>query len=227
MLIPYRSGDEWREQARKWVRKRFRRAHPDWPIIEGDDGGPEFSRSGSILTAADKTDADILVITDGDVWTEWGDAIAALESSAWAIPHLLVHRLSPESTLRVLDGGDWHGQPLSRDNHQDRRPYAGHEAGTALAIRAEAFRAAPPDPRFRGWGQEDAAWSAALRTLVGPPWRGVHSLVHLWHPPEQRMSRVKGNPANVALATRYRLAKGDTVRMSALIEEARCLSSAS
>jgi hypothetical protein len=161
-----------------------------------------------------------LVISDADVVCDGlrSLAAAALEHG-WAVPGLL-HRLSEDSTWRVLAGEDWRGLPLSADNPQDRRPYRVHPGGTLLAVTAEAFDTAPPDPRFVGWGQEDDALAAALRCLVGPEWRVDADVVHLWHPPQPRASRVVGNTANRALARRYHKARTPAA-MRQLVEEAR------
>lgn len=69
-------------------------------------------------------------------------------------------------------------------------------------------------------GQEDESWAIALATLAGPPWRGEADLIHLWHPPERRMSRRKGSPESWALYHRYREAAGDRAAMKELLKEA-------
>ena len=70
-------------------------------------------------------------------------------------------------------------------------------------------------------GQEDLAWGLALCNLAGTRWRGTHDLLHLWHPPQPRLSRKIGNAEGEALYRRYQLAHNDPVAMSLLVEEAR------
>ena len=77
-----------------------------------------------------------------------------------------------------------------------------------------------PIPRIRGWGQEDEAWSIALHCLYGEPWRGDRDLVHYWHPPQPRMSRIIGSVEGQQLRKRYRDAQNDPAAMRALIKEA-------
>lgn len=224
VLVPWKPGCAWREKAWAWVQDRFAENHPTWEIVTGTTDVEGFSRTQAILDARSKTAADVLVITDADVWCDGlTAAVEHAERSGWAIPHLLLHRLAESSTLRVLDGADWRGEQLSDDNRQDSRPYRGHEAGTLLVCTAAAFDLAPPDPRFIGWGQEDAAWAAALHTMIGSPWRGRADLFHLWHPPEPRRTRIQGNPANVALGRRYSRARRHRDRMVDLIEEGRAM----
>lgn len=218
VLVPFRGGCPWRERAWSWVRSRYEQAGHD--VIVGTTPVAEFSRTQAIIHARHQSDADVLVIADADVWPDGLDeGISQAREHGWAVPNGLLHRLSEESTWRVLEGEDWHGLPLSTDNPQDAKPYRIHEAGTLLIVTAEAFDAAPPDPRFVGWGQEDDAWSIALRTLVGNPWRGDADLVHLWHPPQQRQSRIVGNETSRALLRRYRASRHKPQQLRALLEE--------
>lgn len=219
VVVPWRQGCPHRQRAWEWVRGRYDDAHPDWEIVQGESPAGPFNRSAAILDGARRSAGDVIVVADGDVWCDPQPAIEHL--TTWSIPHLMLHRLSMESTARVLAGGDWRGLPLSTDNRQDSRPYKGFETGTLVVLRREVLVDVPPDRRFVGWGQEDQAWSAALRTLVGPPWRGHDDLVHLWHPPQPRRSRVVGNSESQALLRRYRNARRSPDAMRALVEEAK------
>lgn len=223
VLVPYRAGCPHRERAWAWVQGRYSAVHGDWQLVAADGGDGPFSRSQAILEAASRADGDMLVVADADVWVDGIDqAVVEAASTGWAIPHLYVHRLSEPSTDRLLTepGIDWRALPLSTDNAQDSRPYIGHETGTLVVLDRHVLEDVPPDTRFVGWGREDDAWSLALRLLVGPPWRGGHDLLHCWHPPQQRPSRVKGSPETEALYRRYRLARNDPDRMRALLAEA-------
>lgn len=222
VVVPYRPGEPWRDRAWAWVAARYRQHFPDWELVTGVHPDGPFSRTQAILDGAAKATGDLLVIADADVWCE--DIKASLSPACdfgWAVPHTLIHRLSPEGTEAVYRGGYWRVQPLSADNNQDQRPYKGNETGTLVVVRRDALEQAPPDPRFVGWGQEDQAWGLALRCIVGPPWRGDADLVHLWHPPQPRMNRIIGSPEGKALLARYRSARRRPDRMRALIEEGR------
>lgn len=221
VLVPFGGSCPYRAQAWEWVQAKYATEHPDWELVTGTTAVDGFSRTQAILDARSRTDADVLVVADADVWCDPQPAVEQVPDRGWAIPQLLIHRLSEGSTQRVIHGADWRGQPLSTDNHQDSKPYRGREAGTLLVLTAAAFDLAPPDPRFVRWGAEDTAWALALHALVGKPWRGTDHLVHLWHPAEPRQNRVVGNEANQALLQRYRLARHRPERMRTLIEEAR------
>ena len=112
--------------------------------------------------------------------------------------------------MRVLAG-----EPPEPETQADlegipsRNPYPGMVGGGIMVIRRDVYEQCPLDPRFLGWGQEDASWGAALTRLHGLQ-RGTGDLWHLWHEPEPRMSFTRGNPASVALAMRYLSAKNAT-----------------
>jgi hypothetical protein len=229
IVIPWRSGDPHRQRALDWVSRRYEHAFPDADVrLGGCDPSVPFNRAEAILDGATRSDADVLVIADGDCWCDTirqaVDTVAAGEAS-WAIPHQLVHRLSPESSETVLTnpGIDWRSLPLSTDNRQDRHPYVGNQAGTLLVIERSVLFDVPPDVRFVGWAREDSAWAHALNLLVGPPWRGGGDLMHLWHQPQPRASRIKGSPASEALYRRYVTARRNPTGMRALIDESRRL----
>lgn len=222
VVVPWRPGCPHRQAALDWVLAAYASHHPDWDVVLGTSAEGPFSRSQAILDAAHRTDADVVVVADSDVWVDPDAMRTAVEASVhgWAIPHTLIHRLSPESTAKVLGGADWRGLPLSTDNTQDRRPYRGHETGTLVVFRRDVLDDVSPDPRFVGWGAEDDAWAYALRCLAGPPWRGPADLVHLWHPPQPRLSRRVGSRESRALLERYRRARRDPDAMRALVDEA-------
>jgi hypothetical protein len=78
------------------------------------------------------------------------------------------------------------------------------------------------DHRFVGWGQEDQAWAIALKCLFGNPWRSQNGpLWHLWHPPQERMSREKGSLSSWDLYSSYRRLAANQKGMEELLAEAR------
>jgi hypothetical protein len=220
VVVPWLPGCSHREAAWEWVQARYAENHPDWEIVTGTTH--PFSRSRGILAAAAKATGDVLVVADADVYTDPTAAVEAVAESGWAIPHLMLHRLSEESTAQVLAGADWRGLPLSEDNQQDSRPYKGHETGTLVVLRRDVFDDVIPDPRYLAWGQEDGSWSRALRVLVGQPWRGVADLPHLWHPAPPRLNRRVGSEDSMPLYRRYKQARHPQL-MRRLIDEAKAV----
>lgn len=160
--------------------------------------------------------ADIVIVADADCWTDGlPPAIEAVERGApWAIPHSPVHRLNQTGTANVLDGNP----PDPRQLEQP--PYPGVAGGGFLVAPRDTLLDVPLDPRFVGWGQEDECWAMALEARHGPPWRGTADLLHLWHPPQERLDRRRGTREGWLLRRRYLKARHDPVLMRELLSEA-------
>jgi hypothetical protein len=215
VVVPWRPGCAHRERAWQWVKARYAWEYPSWQVVLGDSPDGPFNRSAAILDGARKSDGDVVLVADGDVWVDPSRAVIEAEQSGWAIPHLMLHRLTEESSVKVLAGADWRGLPTSE------RPYRGFECGTVVAVRRDVIFDVPPDVRHRWWGQEDQCWALALRCLVGEPWRGVADCFHLWHPPQERMSRTFGTAEGKALLRRYEKARRFPALMRGLIDESK------
>lgn len=228
VLVPWRPSVLERRTNWDYVSWLYGRHFPRWDQVVADSGSVPFSRTQSLSLARTKADAEVLVIADADCWVgrdALAEAVAAASEWGWAVPHHLVYRLSPWSSSMVRNDWTWKHLArfteleLSSDNGQDSEPYPGNPTGTLVVMRVDVFDEVPPDPRFVGWGQEDQAWAMALRELVGHPWRGSAPLMHLWHPPEPRLDRIKGSEESWALLERYRAARRNPERMRALIAE--------
>lgn len=213
VLIPYAGDCPHRARALAWVRE-----HLPWPVTIAAGTEP-WSKGGAVLPAAERSRADALVICDGDVWTSGlQEAVNAVQAGAgWAIPHRAVFRLTEAATAAALTGG-----PTAIDPHTlelAERPYLGVIGGGIVVLPRWLLLSVPIDPRFIGWGGEDEAWGHALRTMAGPPVRLKRPLVHLWHPPQPRITRRRGSDANSRLLRRYVNAIDDTTAMARLLAE--------
>lgn len=215
VVVPWRGGCEHRERAWRWVQTRYADQHPDWEVLEGHAPGGPWRKALAVQDGIDRTTADIIVVADADVWCDQlGPALAAVTAGApAAIPHSKVHRLTEAETARCIAGG----APPYNTAEQIRKGMAG---GGIMIIRRDAWDLAPMDPRFEGWGQEDASWHLALTVAVGKPVRFCAPLYHLWHPPQLRLNRAVGSDASRALHLRYVAARASN-DMHALLDEAR------
>jgi len=216
IIVP-RAGDcPHRERAWQWVRSQYE----DFEVVEGWGDADRWVKAEAVADALDRATGDILVLHDADVWSDHlHEAIATVESGKhqWGSPHWTVRRLTEQGTMLFLDG-----ERESAEIEEDHHAVLG---GGIVVVRREAYEQAPFDPRFVGWGQEDKALAAALRSLCGAPFVDRQPLWHLWHPPQPRMSRRDGSEAGVALWRRYIAARAWPERMRELIEEGRaCLS---
>lgn len=209
VLIPFHGDCPYRLKALEFTRRQY-----PWPVVVCSYDGP-WSKGAALRPGIEASSADILVVADADCSTSGlPSAIEAVEDgAAWAMPHRRVVRLTEQGTEIFKATGEY-GHPF------DRRPYTGMPGGGMVVARRETLLEVGPDPRFVGWGQEDESWALALTCLVGKPWRGTADLIHLYHPPEPRMSRRKGSPESWALYRRYRDAARDPLAMRSLLKEA-------
>lgn len=219
VLVPFTSGDYWRDRAWEAVSGHYAAHHLDWEVHTGTCDS-EWVKAHAVQDALAKTDADTLVIADADLWVDPDSlrlAVEAAQHSSAAIPHDAVHRLNEKATLAHYAG---HWLPS-----YDRKPYVGIPGGGIAVLRREVYEDVPLDPRFQGWGGEDVSWGLALYTLHGRWWRGDADLWHLYHP-TARVGRVGGRESE-HLATAYSRAFNKPDRMRAIVEEAKCSLNAS
>lgn len=214
VIIPWAPdvGCRHREAALAWTASKW--VATGHEVVVGEHAGP-WCKAAAVADGLARATGDVLVVADADVWTTgWQAAIDQVVSGVpWAMPHGKVHRLTHAATQAVLDGHE-----PARGMNLTQAPYQGWPGGGMVVVRRDVYEVAPLDPRFVGWSGEDESWAHALRTLAGPGWRGTAPLWHLWHPPQERMSRRWGSQAARELAARYVRARTfETMR--ALVDE--------
>lgn len=216
VLIPWRDvACPHRTRALEYVTARLAQAHPSWPVVIGEHAEGAWCKALAVADALEKTNAAALIVHDADCITNGlAEAVQRVqEGTTWAIPHRGVHRLTEAATALYVAGAPLDGLALAE------RAYLGVEAGGIVVIRREVYVDCGFDPRFTGFGGEDESLGFALRCLHGPPWRGRASLVHLWHPPQQRARRSYGSIEGLTLRTRYARARKNPLAIRALVEE--------
>lgn len=184
-------------------------------MVLGEVSG-EWCKARAVAEALRGVSADVLVIADADVWVATVSHVveAVRAGHQWGYPHRGIRRLTAAATEAVLAGAD-----PDRITDYDEPPTRAHPGGGVVVVRREVYDETPLDPRFVGWGHEDDAWGLALHTIHGRPAKGNGRLIHLWHPPQERIDRRRGSEANLALFGRYRAALNNPARMRALLEE--------
>lgn len=206
VIAPWGGDCPHRRAAWKWVRQWYAAHHPDWEVIRGECRSDVWCKAEAVADGLSRTKADILVIADADVVAdEIGQTVRQIENGVkrWAVPHLRVHRLSRKATGRLLEGRTPREVAHDMDDY-DQSPYRGVLGGGAVVLPREIYEDVPLDPGFRGWGQEDQSWGIALKAVHGNPWRSANGpLWHLWHPPQQRMTREKGSHESWRLYRAY------------------------
>lgn len=214
IIIPWQEGCPYRRLGLDWIIE----AHESFgrTVILGElDPDQPWCKALAVANALEQSTSDVFVMSDADCWTFHLElALDALEEWPWAMPFRDVHRLSPEATSHALRTGEVDGK-------LQQRPYLGVPGGGMMALPRETYERVPLDHRFKGWGQEDEAWGAALAAVTGKGWRGSHPLYHLWHPPQQRQNRAVGSDESRHLRNLYLKARRFPDEMEALLTVAR------
>lgn len=218
VVVPWRGGCPDREQALRWVLRRWHDAFPDWLVRLAEAPPGEWVKASAVMPTIAAAQAPVIVVADADVWVD-AEVVAAsvdlvADGAPFAIPHTEVWRLSCSSTAALYAGA-----PLDQLDDLDEAPYPGVAAGGLLVIDRTVALDVPLDPRFEGWGGEDHAWGFALSTLHDMPPRGDARLWHLWHPPAPRISRKVGSNPSEALRQRYSRARIRPEDMRQLVAE--------
>lgn len=212
VLVPFAGLDPYRLEALGYIT-----THYEWEVVVGACEGP-WRKAVAVQDAANRANGDLFVVADADCFSPGTpEAVqAVIDGAAWAMPHKKVHRLSRKATIDVLGGAMPH-----RHAPTDQPPYTGTFGGGIVVLTRDTWNRAPLDPRFVGWGQEDDSWAIALNGLAGPCVRLQHPLWHLWHPPQERMSRRIGSAESKALFAAYHAARNDPVTLARIVKEGR------
>jgi hypothetical protein len=229
VLFPWLRGDPDRDAAARWVMSGWGEHHPDIEVLHSGDDIPAtagWSKGEHLAGLLARTDADAVIVSDVDCWVSPGSVDEALTAvrdgtAMWAIPHASVRRLTQARTATMLASPAEASEMLVHESELAEAPYAGYAGGGVVVLSRQTIEQAPLDPRFVGWGGEDASWAMALETMCGPPWRGLRDLLHLWHAPPPRRSRGLGSDDNTRLYRSYAAANGDATAMQAILSQVR------
>lgn len=216
VIVPWQDACEDRSRALEWVFDRYRAEHPEWRVTVAPAPDGPWCKGAAVNPVVRADGPEVVIVADADTWTTGlQEAVDKVTTglAGWAIPHQLVHRLTPEGTRQLLDTG------RAPDGMLAQPAYRGVAGGGFVVLPRALAREVPLDQRFTGWGQEDMSWAVALHVLAGPAWRGDHDLIHLWHEPQQRQDRKVGSPQGQRLFRRYIAARNDPALMRALIAE--------
>lgn len=215
VLVPFRPDRrdrlETRLKAWKYIRNWWRENFPEFKVTPCDDRVNPFSRGCSLNLGASRSNADVLIMANSDVFTD-PCQIAEAVRVAYENPRIVF----AFDEYMLLD--EWHTNAL----------YAGeidaagvNEKATSapwlcisalFAIRRDVFHTVRFDARFRGWGWEDNAFLDAMDTLHGMSLRVRGRVFHLYH--ERDHNRPEYNKT---LYRPYQLARGNVERMRSIL----------
>lgn len=220
VIVPYKEVDY--ERARIWayIETRWKEEYPDWPIIVGQCEGT-WRKAVAIRDGLLKSEADIVVIADADVWcTDMERTVDALRAgSLWVRPHLRLTRLNHIGTEMVLNGGDTEMLRKERKLWEED-PYEQVPCGGIVAMQRYIGLEYPGDPRFKDWGGFDLSWSRVLLMFAGPHRQGLGQAIHLWHSPQVRDGRRESiHQLSTDLRAQYKELRNNREGMEELVAE--------
>jgi hypothetical protein len=230
VIVPFSATSPERLDAMKWTTLRWVSFGFGVTVAEPVQPGPwrKAAVQAGAAQSAILRGARVLIFADADVFMTDARRVCdaadhVLARGGWAMPAHEVWRMTQAASLRVvLQHDPTTSQPtghwLACESDERHRL---HPGGGLTVMSTLAYMECPPDPRFEGWGHEDDAWSYALHCLMGPPRRAAGTLYHLWHPPQDRVSRLFGSEQNRALYARYADARRDPETIKAIIDEWR------
>lgn len=180
LLVPFGGKDPRRAEVWEWLEQYWRENLPDCEIVVGHDRrsrkrGVPFSKAVAVNDAFKRSRGDIIVVLDADTYmsteviTHCARRIRTAQQYGvrmWLIPYRFLFRLTREASDRVLasdpcDPLQFSTPPPREDVESVNGSGSGHFYGALAQIMPrEAFEiVGGMDPRFRGWGSEDAVVS--------------------------------------------------------------------
>lgn len=196
LLVPFKDDGMHRGEVWNWLRQYWRGVYPEAEIIQGHDDGSPFSKSTAVNQAASLARGRTFVVIDADAYLPASVIKGAADridqalhdkQRTWFIPYDRLYRLDEDYTKGLLKTSPSTPIPLppsesDLENTPESQTY-GHKFGALCQIMPrEAFGLVEGmDPRFRGWGCEDAAFLRSIDTLYGQHEVIPGPIAHLWH----------------------------------------------
>lgn len=195
VIIPFRPTHPARIASAAIVSESYQKTLTEAGIAHeihyADDPDPQaFNKGRAINVGVNHAVGDVLVFADCDSIVEPANLLEAIKECpryGMVVPFTCIQYLTRECTAR------WHKG--ERKVKEIESTFTKPSVGVCNVIHRARFAEVHGfDPRFRGWGYEDAALSMALSTLVGPVKWIPGDVTHLWHP----IARNSQNPTQRA-----------------------------
>ena len=217
-LVPWRSDGGRRDVLWAWVRERWERLHPEWPVYVGESPDGPFCRSHALNRASKAAGAwDVAVLLDADAIVDpdrLREAVLKADTTGgFVIAYDRYCYLDKPMTDRILDGFTnnwWPGVEWSMTN----------TCSTVVTVPRRLWdQVGGFDEGFIGWGFEDCAFSVACAAFGGR-YRVPGELWHLWHPPSTENRHESLNwQAGLARLNLYAECQEDPAKVGPLLEQ--------
>ncbi len=247
LLVPFKADNGRRQETWEWLEPYWRKNLPGAEIVIGTDDTVPFCKTAAVNDAALRATGDILVILDADAWVDPSVILEAVNQireahkkgeRLWFIPYRRFWHVSDVVSQAIMHTphitpGEFFGDntsipPATLIEEDPTVPEytKGHWYAAMVQILPwEAWnRVGGMDPRFRGWGSEDAAFMYAVDTLWSKHKTLNVNVFHLWHPTRgdssaSKMWQGQEKPGtNNRMAGLYYHARNDRDRMQKLVD---------
>ena len=180
-LIPWNSGDSYREQSFEYLFNFLLKEFPESEICVGEDDSEVFNRSKARNNAFEISTNNIICIIDADTIIPPESVFDGInictKNSTWVIPYYNYFNLTREYSQRFMMSDSL---PLEDELEFDFKILSW--AGALILDREMYHKVGGYDERFEGWGWEDVAFRVALDNKIGRHLRCGSYVAHLWHP---------------------------------------------
>ncbi|MGL5557768.1 MAG: galactosyltransferase-related protein [Paraclostridium dentum] len=182
IIIPFKTDGLDRERNWKWLKKRYEALMPEAELCIDDLDVTPYCKSASINNAVRKSTKEILLIVDADIIMSVKDlekAINEVYDKGIVAPSRLV-KFSENATNTILQSNNFNIDDSLID--MNTQVFNSISSGICI-IKKEIFKKCGGyDEKFKGWGNEDVAFSMCMHRVNGPIYRMTNfTMYHLYH----------------------------------------------
>ena len=215
VVIPWRFQPDRRWGLRQ-VLNFYHDKFPQYHVYTSDSFDPLFNLAAArnIGVKELQDDYDVIVINDADTIPQEVSLLIAVvqctQQPGTVLPYTEYRSLQRAGTNQYASG-----TPIHQCNYF---PVVNACSGVYVQTPSSWLAHHGQDPRFRGWGYEDAAWEASHISIHGQLPARVDGSVYSFHHDSQR-KQGKQFELNAALCYRYQQAQGDAEATRAIFNE--------
>ncbi len=184
-------------------------------VVFGECNDSVWRKGLAVRDGLEKATSEYVLVSDSDIVIpgfSLPEEFDVVRLGKW------VYRLTEEATIDFIQGRLTLEEVKSERRLLVEEPNLQVLGGGALPIKRKIGLEYPMDIRFYGWGKQDIAWGILLRNFFKVT-RLELDMVHLWHPPQERVARYVGNEHNEKLVRRYFDAQRDREKFSEILKE--------
>jgi predicted glycosyltransferase involved in capsule biosynthesis len=192
IILPYRPDHSYHDINFKYVHRKLKEEYPNSEIIIGEDthGKELFNRSAAINNGVEKSNNDILMISDVDILLPRENVEASIESLKTypsIFPYDKFWLLPKDLSQKIVNGMEYTWESLFNYDVQQLIKEGKIGAAVELVTRNAFDSVGRFDERFTGWGTEDVWFNFRMKEKYPLPdgawgkWLPNSNLFHLWH----------------------------------------------